>query len=227
MSPENTTRDEREDIEMLLPWYAAGTLEADETARVAAYLKEHPEIENQIALAREEMDETIRLNEALGSPSAGAIDRLMAQVERESPGALARSGAAGGLFEGIARFFGTMSPRAVAMGAVLAIAIICVQAITLGVMVNRGGGTFHVATGDGDTKVVGGTSALVSFAEGATMEEVGAFLTTYGARIVDGPKGGGIYTIRLTDKVLPGGERDALLKRLRADPLVRFAGPAT
>jgi anti-sigma factor RsiW len=223
MSPENVSRDEREEIELLLPWYAAGTLEPDETARVDAYIKAHPDVADHLVVVREEMDETIGVNEALGAPSAGAIDRLMEQVMQESPGAV--QGAGGGLVQSLLNWFGDMSPRAVALGATLAIAVICAQAITLGVVMNSGA-KFQSATGNGETKARAGTLAIVGFAEGATMEQVGAFLTAFGASIVDGPRGG-LYTVRVAKEVLADAERDALLDRVRADPLVRFAGPAS
>ncbi len=222
MSPDNARRDEREEIELLLPWYAAGTLEPDETARVDAYIKAHPELSAHMALVREEMDETIGVNEALGSPSAGAIDRLMKQVAQESPEAFKASGT--GLVQSIFDWFGDMSPRAVAFGATLAVAVICAQAVTLGVVMNSGS-KFQSATGNGETPVTAGTAAIIGFAEGATMDEVAAFLTAFDASIVDGPRAGGLYTVRLAPEVLTDADRDALLDRVRADPLVRFVGP--
>ncbi len=226
MSPENTMRDEREEIELLLPWYAAGTLEPDETARVDAYLKAHPDVKDHMALVHEEMDETIGVNEALGSPSAGAIDRLMEQVALESPAAFRSANASGGLMQSVLDWFAGMSPRAVAMGATLAVAVIVAQAVTLGVVV-KGGSTFEVANDGSDTEVVTGTAAIVGFAEGATMDEVGAFLMAFGASIIDGPRAGGLYTVRLAEEALAAEERDALLDRVRSDPLIRFAGPAS
>ena len=227
MSPEDTVRDEREEIELLLPWYVAGTLEPDEAARVAAYIAAHPELEDHMSAVREEMDETIGVNEAMGSPSAGAIDRLMAQIAEENPAALRSESAGGGLVWNLLDWFADLSPRAVAMGATLAVAVIFAQAITLGVVMRDDGGKFQSATGNGETPASSGTLAIVGFAQGATMEEDGAFLTTFGASIVGGPKAGGLYTVRLTDEVLPDDERDALLERVRVDPLVRFVGPAT
>lgn len=226
MSPENARRDEREEIELLLPWYAAGTLEPDETARVDAYLEAHPEVKDHLELVHEEMDGTIGVNEALGSPSAGAIDRLMDLVAAESPAAFRSAHASGGLMQSILDWFADMSPRAVAMGATLAVAVIVAQAVTLGVVM-KDGSKFEVANDGTGTHMVTGTAAIVGFAEGATMDEVGAFLTAFGASIIDGPKAGGLYTVRLAEEALATAERDALLDRVRSDPLIRFAGPAS
>ncbi|MGI9383750.1 MAG: hypothetical protein ACR2PO_11405, partial [Methyloligellaceae bacterium] len=74
----------REDIEMLLPWYEAGTLDAADAERVAAYLEQHPEMSDQLTLFREEQDAAVVANEALGAPAAGALDRLMSSIEAEA-----------------------------------------------------------------------------------------------------------------------------------------------
>lgn len=219
MSPEDK---DREEIEMLLPWYAAGTLEADETARVDAYLAGHPDIKSQLALVAEEMDETIRVNESLGSPAPGAMDRLMAQVRQESPRAFEARG--GGIVESIIAWFGDLSPRASMMGAALAIAVICAQAITLGVVTD--GGSRFTSASDGTQTQMKGTLALIGFAQTATLTDVNALLTSLRASIVDGPKAGGIYTVRLSSETLSDADRDTLLDRVRSNPLVRFAAPA-
>ena len=71
-----------------------------------------------------------------------------------------------------------------------------------------------------------GTVALVMFAPSATVEQVNTLLAASGASIVDGPKAGGIYKVRLSETVLPDAERDAVLEKLRSDPLVQFVQPA-
>ena len=112
------------------------------------------------------------------------------------------------------------------MGATLAVAVIVAQAVTLGVVM-QGDSKFEVANDGTGTHMVVGTAAIVGFAEGATMDEVGAFLTAFGASIIDGPKAGGLYTVQLAEEVLEAtAERDTLLDRVRSDPLIRFAGPA-
>jgi anti-sigma factor RsiW len=77
---------EREEFEMLLPWYATGRLGPSDRARVEAYLAIHPEMARQIDLVRAERDETVAANEALGWPSAAATERLMAALPTARPG---------------------------------------------------------------------------------------------------------------------------------------------
>src|SRR5689334_24912984 len=82
MSEDETAISEREQIEMLLPWYVGGTLAADDRGRVERYLADHPELRHQLDLIREEQHETVTANEALPTPPAGALERLTASMPR-------------------------------------------------------------------------------------------------------------------------------------------------
>ena len=74
---------ERSEIEELLPWHAAGTLDPRDTQRVEAALAENPELARRYELVREELGETIHLNETLGAPSARAMAALFAKIDAE------------------------------------------------------------------------------------------------------------------------------------------------
>ena len=71
------------EIEMLLPWHAAGTLNARDARRVEEALARDPELSRQYAAIREEYAETIDLNESLGAPSARAMQTLFAAIDAE------------------------------------------------------------------------------------------------------------------------------------------------
>ena len=68
---------------MLLPWHAAGTLNARDARRVDEALARDPELARQYAVIREEYAETIDLNESLGAPSARAMQKLFAAIDAE------------------------------------------------------------------------------------------------------------------------------------------------
>src|SRR3954453_2562171 len=76
---------ERPDIAAVLPWHAAGTLSRRDTERVEAALANDNDLRKQYQLVREELGETIRLNESPGAPSARAMERLFAKIEIEAP----------------------------------------------------------------------------------------------------------------------------------------------
>jgi anti-sigma-K factor RskA len=74
---------ERHEIEALLPWYAAGTLSRHDADRVEQALAGDPELAQRYDLVREELAEIIHLNEALGAPSARAMEKLFAAIDAE------------------------------------------------------------------------------------------------------------------------------------------------
>src|SRR5215467_11199960 len=83
------------DVEALLPWYAAGTLAAREADQVEAALAADAELAHRFELAREEMAETVLLNESLGVPSSRVMENLFNAIDRERGRERASSG--GGL----------------------------------------------------------------------------------------------------------------------------------
>ena len=71
------------DLELLLPWHAAGTLNALDARRVEDALARDPEFARQYAAIREEYAATMGLNENLGAPSMRAMQKLFAAIDAE------------------------------------------------------------------------------------------------------------------------------------------------
>jgi anti-sigma factor RsiW len=74
---------EPSDLELLLPWHAAGTLDARDARRVADALARDPELARQYVVIREEYAATIGFNENLGAPSMRAMQKLFAAIDAE------------------------------------------------------------------------------------------------------------------------------------------------
>src|SRR5262249_40110906 len=74
---------ERQEIEALLPWHAAGTLNRRDSERVERAIAADRELARRFQLVREEQHETIHLNESLGVPSTRAMEKLFAAIEAE------------------------------------------------------------------------------------------------------------------------------------------------
>src|SRR5690349_22407945 len=74
---------EPSEIEMLLPWHAAGSLNARDARRVEEALASDADLARQYAVIREEYAETISLNESLGAPSSRAMQKLFAAIDAE------------------------------------------------------------------------------------------------------------------------------------------------
>jgi hypothetical protein len=78
---------ERHEIEALLPWHAAGTLSRREADLVERVLAGDSELARRYDLVRQELAETIHLNETLGAPSRRAMEKLFAAIDAEEAAA--------------------------------------------------------------------------------------------------------------------------------------------
>jgi hypothetical protein len=220
------------DLEALLPWHAAGTLDPDEAAEVEKALASEPELARRLAMVREEMAETILTNEALGAPSARAMQNLFKAIDQERKVVRREAGASGGLAAWFADLF---SPRAFAFTAAAAVVIVLLQAGVIAKLVTdeHTGASFETASAPpagGATRGISiGSFALMRFAPQASIGEVTRFLDSHDAVIVDGPRPGGpagMYKVRVSPMRLARPDLDALLKDFQASSkLVTFAAP--
>jgi anti-sigma factor RsiW len=214
---------EREEIEKLLPWYVTGTLDCAERAKVESYLAGSPHARTQLDLIRAEREQAVFANEALGSPSAGALDRLMASLPTPRP-RLSRRVTGGSPFQRVATFFAVPTALGVRWAAFTAATVSVLLAAAITCLLVRDGGTYQTAVGQSRGEAV---SALIAFEDEARAPAIARLLVEFDASIVDGPKPGGVYRIRLRTAVLQQSERDALLRRLaeRRD-IVRIVLPS-
>ncbi|HEU0061337.1 MAG TPA: hypothetical protein VFR19_15770 [Hyphomicrobiaceae bacterium] len=224
MNEDNTALTEREEIEMLLPWYVGGNLDATDHDRVERYLAQHPEVRRQLELIREEQHQTILANEALPTPSAGALERLMASLPGRRPGLLARLRASEG-YRNIAALFGPSAPRAIRYAAYAAVGLLLVQSLAItALLVKDNGAGYQTAAGkDGGE----GLFFLVAFTDTASTADLTRLLQDFDARIIDGPKPGGIFQVKVRVSDPSPAAAEALQRRLAARrDVVRLALPA-
>jgi len=225
MSDDMTAAAEREEIEMLLPWYVSGRLDAGDRARVESYLARDAGLHHQLDLIRAERQETIGANEALPTASAGALDRMMASLPQRRPN-LAQRFASSTIYQTVADFFAAPTVRGVRFAAVAAALLLLVQGAVITTLLVRGegGGTYQTASGQSDDK---GVSALVVFTEDARLPAISRLLADLDATIVDGPKPGGVYKVRIRTSDRSDAARAALLRRLAEQrDVVRSVLPA-
>ena len=215
---------EREEIEALLPWHAAGTLSRRDAQRVEAAIEEDRDLARQFELVREELSETIHLNETLGAPSARAMEKLLAGIEAE-PRRRRRS------FD-LAAFIGErltlFSPRTLAWSATTAALAILLQAgLIAGLYIGEPGSespaAFRTASAPTRSFAPAGSYALIGFTAQASAADVTKFLEAHKAAIVDGPKPGGLYRIRIAQAALPKSDLAAIVKQMQDETkIVRF-----
>jgi anti-sigma factor RsiW len=210
---------EREEIEMLLPWYVTGRLSPAEQAQVDAYLDSDPEMAAQLELIRSERHETVIGNEAISAPPSGAVDKLIAQVS-QSAHAPRSSDWIAEVMRPVREFFSAPTAGAVRWAAAAAAVMLVVQAVTIGTLVvkNEPGSTYGTASGQAETET--GTFALVRFAETATARQIADALAEHDLAIVDGPKPGGLFRVRLSNDKMDVRARDARIATLRNKPSV-------
>jgi hypothetical protein len=213
---------DREEAELLLPWYESGTLEAEEMRRVEARLAADPELRGRLALIREEASETIIAVESAGMPRRASRDRLMAEIAAEAEmatGAWTLRGWLTGLLPA------GLSP-ALAIAGAAAILIIAVQGVVLVSLLSGDAGRGHILATGGNASQGAGTHVLIGFKDSANAAQIAEFLRAIGATIVDGPKPGGTYKLRISTKALTEAERERILAGIRAqDELVAFVSP--
>ncbi|SFP07400.1 hypothetical protein SAMN05216330_105518 [Bradyrhizobium sp. Ghvi] len=215
---------EPSEIEMLLPWHAAGTLNARDARRVEEALASDPELAKQYAVIRGEYEETIHLNESLGAPSARAMQKLFAAIDAEP----ARTTGALPLSARVATFFSSLSPRTLAWSASLGAIALLLQAGIIGaVLMKTQTATFQTAslsTGTPVTRELGiaaPSRALVRFSPEARVADITALLDSYQASIIGDAKGG-MFRLQF-DKAMSQEELTALLGRMQREKFVNLA----
>lgn len=210
---------ERQDIEALLPWHAAGTLADGDAQRVEAALAQDRELARRYALVREELAATVRLNEGLGAPPAGTMERLMVRIEAESP--TGRSGQAlGGLADWLATQIGRLSPRALAFSVGAAAVVIVVQAALLATL----SVTRYDPSGFQTASMPRSGEIGIGFVPAASAADITKFLDTYHLTIIEGPRPGGLFMTRPETTPLPKDGLDRLVRRIQQESrIVRFA----
>src|SRR5207253_3059139 len=130
---------ERHEIEALLPWHAAGTLNRRDADRVERALAGDRELARRYDLVREELSETIHLNETLGAPSSRAMEKLFAAIDAEEARSPRRQRSLD-LGGRISEFLSGFAPRTLAWSATAAAVAILVQAAVItNVMVKEHG----------------------------------------------------------------------------------------
>jgi anti-sigma factor RsiW len=217
----NTTNEgERSEVEDLLPWHAAGTLGHRDMQRVEAALASDPELARRYELVREELSQTVYLNETLGAPSPRAMAALFAKIDAEPARQQAISINLGAR---IREFFADLSPRTLAWSASAAALAILLQAgLIAGIMLKeKSAGGYETASAP--ASVAGdGAYALIRFQPQANAAEIDNFLETNKLSIAGGPSAGGLYRVRIARTKLSGADRDRIVKTLQADKVVGF-----
>ena len=215
-----TNNDTHSEIEELLPWHAAGTLSRRDSQRVEEALARDPELARRYALVREELGETILLNETLGAPSAQAMEKLFARIDAEPA---RRPGVSLNFGSRIARFFAGLAPRTLAWSATAAAIAILLQAGLIAAIVIKQNSTGGYETASAPATNPGvGTFTVIRFAPQASSDDITKFLEANKLQIASGPSAGGLYSVRVSEAALPKDELARIVRKLQDNKVVGF-----
>jgi anti-sigma factor RsiW len=214
-----------QDVEMLLPWHAAGTLSRRDAARVEQALANDNQLAARYELVREELGEAIRLNENLGAPSARAMEALFAKIDAEP---VRKPKMSFNITQWMTNFVAGFSPRTLAYGAsAAALAIVLQAGILAGVFVKEGSVGQTELANFRENAAIDGAYVRVSFKPDATAAAITAFLNENKAVIVESPQTvSGFFRVRVAEKPMSKEELGAVVKKLAANPVVSFTVPA-
>jgi anti-sigma-K factor RskA len=181
---------EPQDIEELLPWYATGRLSREEARGIEAALKTMPDLAAKLAAVQRERDAIARGSEAVEPPPPDNLQRLLRQVEttrQQRPGKAERPA---GLEGWLAAFFGRRLVWQVAFGiACIAIAVMAMR------FYDPSTAVFETTAGINGAQ--GEATLVVTFQPQAPNADVTSLLRDVKVIVVDGPRPGGSYVVRL------------------------------
>jgi len=207
------------DVEALLPWHAAGTLSRRDAQRVEEALARDPELARRYDLVREELGETIHLNETLGAPSARAMEKLFAKIDAEPARKPARSFSLGAR---VSEWFASLTPRTLALSASVAVLAILLQAGFIADVVLKDRSAEYGTASAPTTDPGVGEFTLIRFAPQASADDITKFLAANKLQVAAGPVAGGFYRVRVADTKLPKEELGRIVKKLQNDKVVSF-----
>lgn len=220
---------EPSEIEMLLPFHAAGTLNPRDSRRVDEALAQDSELARQYAVIREEYAETIHLNESLGAPSARAMHKLFAAIDAEPR--RERSSSLN-LIARLTGFFASLSPRTLAWSGSMGAVVLLLQAGVIGAVLLENQPSSldapSVAMNEPKTRDVGAGAplrALVRFKPDARAAEITSLLDSYHASIVETK--GGLFRLQFGHSALTKDGVAALTEKLQGEKIISLALPAS
>ena len=218
------TDPKRAELELLLPFYANGRISAADKARIETALAADPELALRLDIIRDDMAETTLLNESLGAPSPGALDRLMAGVDAEPRRLGLLATAKGGFVTWLSDLIASQPPRRLAYAGAAACALIAIQGVALTSFALRENTGFETASAPSRSSE---SYVLLSFASDARAGDIASFFKRFDASVVDGPRANGYFKVRVGDASLTQVQIDAIAARMKSEAaIVRFVAPA-
>jgi anti-sigma factor RsiW len=226
----------QEEAKTLLPWFAAGALDADETRAVEAHLQASPELRQELAefqvlqrSVEDVADDEPVFNPSLIDDAFRQIDAYEAQRPATAPPGLLITGLLNKAVEWLRETLvggWVNAPSGARLAMVAQFALILILGGVL--LTPTGPGTdgdpgFRTAARSANgADDAAGTTLVIVFQPTVTEQRMSELLADVGGEIVAGPSAGGNYTIRV--KAESDADVTRALDTLRGNPdAVRFA----
>jgi hypothetical protein len=207
----------------LLPWYANGTLDVQEQARVKQHLATCRVCQQQLgrylhlSTAAKSMDEK-------WSPSPRHFAQILAHIDRVEASRTKTAKNADTLLDRVRSWF-VLTPRPMQWAIALQAAL--VLALAGGLVLERTGPApaYETLSRPSEQAATSGAQLHVVFSQDVTGRELGDLLQSLDAQIVRGPSPMGVYTIQLPFDAVAQERMNQVLATLHAHPKVRLAEP--
>lgn len=207
------------EAEEILPWYVTGRTSRAETEAIDNLLKESAKLRTQLDSVRSQRQAVIEGAEEVGGPSAANLTRLLQQIETTKQYRLVAQDEPGSF----GRWFGSWFSRPVLQFALVAA---CVVVVAQGTLLYQSGAlpflpkptsspTYATASSEsGSIAEALGPELLVSFRPEVTTAQFTQILNELNAAVIDGPKPGFTFVLRLQ----AAQSADEAIARLQSRP---------
>jgi hypothetical protein len=212
MSDNPTKLDERDEIEMLLPWYVIGRLDAADKARVEGWLARDTKLEQQLKLIEDERRGAVMANESVVPPATLSVRQSIGEISNQNsrmPEQLSK------LVMQIQRFFEAPQPHTVRWATVAAAAVLILQGGWIAFLMSAREPVGYMPASGGTEQVSSGTFVLMRFADTATAKDISSALSTLSITIADGPRAGGLFRVRIGEAGMTDQKRDEMIAELK------------
>ena len=211
---------EREELSLLLPWYANGTLDSEDSQKVEAALAQDEALAREFDLVLEDQAAVVELVSEEEVPVSMA-ERFKAALNAEQEEPAARTAPAQTGESMISRIVALLFPerqRAYAYVAAALVVLVPAVAIFSGAIGTQQTTQYQTASGE-EEAASAGVRMLVTFNANAGWSDIDAFLKENRIQIVKGPNADGFYELEFE-------KDDALVDAINAQSdIFEFALP--
>jgi hypothetical protein len=227
-TPDDNEITVHDEVSLLLPWYVNGTLDGKQKELVDGHVHSCLVCRKAFAIERKTLD-MFRNESPLDQSVQAGFERLLRSIAAGAPAPSGKSAAwdAGTTWHRVLDWVRSCTSERLRPALVAApLAVIAILGITLFLSQEQQPvrGAYHTLSSP-VAGVADPDDIHVIFARGTGSATIDALLNSLPAKIIDGPNGVGVYTVRLLG-VASASERQAAILGLRSQPHVIFAEAA-